>query len=126
MKIGVISLHPDRLLWYSSSFPEHCFIYCAPESLAPDLCACENYIVDADLLTDDRASYGVLARYLNRHVMDKLMASTQNPCLPQNGKGRCRVAECPQGNIKPHGMVDERVSSGTRFHTIIHRESKSS
>lgn len=123
MRIGLISLHPDRLLWYSSCFPDHCFIYCSPESLVPDLCSCENYIVDGDLLTDDRASYGVLARYLNRHVIDKLMTSTQNPCLSQCN-GRCRASECPQEYIKPHGMIDE--SSGIRFHTIIHRESKSS
>lgn len=126
MRIGVISLHPDRLLWYSSCFPDHCFIYCAPESLAPDLCSCESYIVDADLLTNDCASYGILTRYLNRHVIDKLMMGTQNPCRPQKGKGRCRATEYPQGHIKPHDMIDEHVSSGTRFRTIIHRESKSS
>lgn len=125
MRIGVISLHPDRLLWYSSCFPDHCFIYCAPESLVPDLSSCENYIVDADLLTDDRASYGVLAHYLNRHVIDKLMTGTPSPCRPQKCKGRGRATECPQG-LKPHDMIDEHVSSGARFHTIIHRESKSS
>lgn len=27
---------------------------------------------------------------------------------------------------KPHDMIDELASSGTRFHTIIHRDSKSS
>lgn len=126
MRIGVISLHPDRLLWYSSCFPDHCFIYCAPESLAPDLCSCESYIVDADMLTDDRASYGVLAHYLNRHIIDKLMTSTLNPCRLRKCRGGCGATACPRVYVKLDDMLDERVCSGTRFHTIIHREGKSS
>lgn len=125
MKIGVISLNPARLLWYSSCFPEHCFIYCAPELLFSEQYACEKYIVDADLLTDDRSSYGVLTRYLNRHVIEKMTMGTQNACLPQSCKSRWNVAECAHGHIRLHGMV-ERVSAGTRFHIIIHRESESS
>ena len=116
MRIGVFSRYPVRLCWYSSIFPAHSFLHIVPESAEPDGEEFDSYIVDADLLTEDREAYGDLTRYFNRNIIDALDYQEQSLCLPRSEERQC--------DLKSIISIVRDGPSGSRFHTIIHQEKR--
>lgn len=119
MRVGVFSQHPERLLWYASRFPGHSFLHMLPGLEGASHIGCDSYIVDADVLTDDRDSYGDLTRYFNRGVMESLAERPRSPCLPEAYKNE-------GGDRSPQSATRMRPTRPDYPHTIFFQEKNGS